>query len=64
MRRDTGWHATRIGLAKGQQTGTGFHQQAVRMAVVTTLEFNDLVATGKTTCSSYRAHGRLGATAI
>ena len=40
-----GRHARRAGLAVGQSTGARFYQQGVRVAVVVTLELDDLIAT-------------------
>ena len=42
------------------QPGTGLHQQAVRMAVIVTGEFDDLVPAGKSSGHAHGTHHRLG----
>ena len=54
-------YARRVWLAEGQRAGAGFHQQAVRVAVVAAFKFDDLVAAGKPARQTDRAHGRFGA---
>lgn len=53
-------HARRVRLAEGQRAGTGFHQQAVGMAVVAAFELDDLVAAGEAARQANRAHGGFG----
>ncbi|MCY1429020.1 hypothetical protein D9M71_449230 [compost metagenome] len=55
------WHARGVRHAEGQGAGTGFHQQAVGVAVVAALELDDAVATGEAAGQTDGAHGRFGA---
>ncbi|MNR03585.1 hypothetical protein D3C85_1194840 [compost metagenome] len=51
-------NARRVRLAEGQRAGTGFHQQAIGVAVVAAFKFDDFVAAGKATRQTNGAHGR------
>ena len=53
-------YARGVRLAERQRAGTGLHQQAVRMAVVTAFKLDDFIATGKTARQADGAHGRFG----
>ena len=55
--RDTGG----VGQAECGHTGTGFHQEHVRMAVVAALELDHLVAAGVGTDQAQHSHAGLGA---
>ena len=57
IRRDT----RRVGLAEGQRAGTGFHQQAVCVAVITAFELDDFIAMGKAARQTDGAHRGFGA---
>ena len=60
MFREISRHPRGVWLAEGQRAGTGFHQQTVGMAVITTFELDDLVTAGKTARQTDSAHGRFG----
>ncbi|EJK92630.1 hypothetical protein UUU_06160 [Klebsiella pneumoniae subsp. pneumoniae DSM 30104 = JCM 1662 = NBRC 14940] len=57
---EIGRDARRVRLAEGQRAGTGFHQQAVGMAVVAAFELNDFVASGEAARQANGAHGGFG----
>ena len=61
LRRQRRRHAGRGGHAQRQRPGAGLDQQRIGMAVVATLELDDLVAAGAATRQPNGAHGRLGA---
>ena len=56
-----GRYTRAVGLAQGQGAGACLHQQGVGVAVVATLELDDLVAAGVAAGQPDGAHGRLGA---
>ncbi len=56
-----GWHAGRIGLAKGQRARAGLHQQPVGVAVVAAIEFDEHVATRCGPGQAQCGHGGFGA---
>ncbi len=58
---ERGRHAGRARHAERQRAGTGLDQQGVAVAVVATLELDDLVAPGIAAREADRAHRRLGA---
>ena len=54
---EIGRHAGGRRVAEGEQAAARFHQQAVGMAVVAALEFDDFVAAGKAACQADGRHG-------
>ncbi|MNZ91243.1 hypothetical protein D3C78_1102200 [compost metagenome] len=53
-------HARGVWLAQGQRTRTGFHQQAVRVAVVAAFKLDDFIAVGVAARQTNGAHGGFG----
>ena len=60
LRRAAG-HALGVRLALGERARPRTDQHRIRVAVVAALEFDELVAPGRTARQAHRAHDRLGA---
>ena len=58
---EIGRNALAARLARREHARARLDKQAIAMAVVATLEFHNLVASGKTACCTDGAHRRLGA---
>ena len=55
-----GGHARTVGQAQGGDAGTGLDKEGIRVAVVASLEFDDLLPIGVSTAEADHAHACLG----
>ena len=54
--RERGGHAGAVGMAEGERARTGFHEQRIRVAMITAIELDDFVALGESTREADGGH--------